>query len=108
MAEKACDSECATESSVFTGTGDCKVTFGATPEYPYDSRKDAECKISFLLDTAGVPFDVQPNCSEPEFNRSAERFAARMKYDLEDSRGNICFQQGVRQVYPIEYLLAGD
>ena len=103
MAQKTCDCAYMTESSAFTGTGDSKVTFGAKPEYPHDSHKEAECKISFLLDAAGVPFDIHPNCSEPEFNRSAERFAARMKYDLEDDSGHACFEQGVRQVYPIKY-----
>ncbi|MCA8901458.1 MAG: hypothetical protein KDA53_09425 [Hyphomonas sp.] len=109
-AQEDCGSACLAgfEPSLFV-FDDCGVTPGLVPEYPLHTTGEATCETSFLLDEEGAPYDIQADCSDARFVRSAERFASGLRYDVTNSAGNTCFVPGaIRQAYPIEYRLAED
>jgi len=110
LSQEDCDNACLVgyESSLFV-SDDCHVTPSQAPEYPLHTDGGASCETSFLLNEDGVPYDIQAECTDPAFARSAERFAAGLRYDVTNSAGNACFRPGAnRWGYPIEYRLAGD
>jgi len=110
VSQEDCDNACSVgyEASLVV-SDDCHVSLTRKPEYPLHVTGSASCETNFLLSENGVPYDIQAECTNPVFVRSAMRFASGLRYGVKNSAGNACFRPGVdRQVYPLEYRLSED
>ena len=91
----------------------CRLLEGAKPVYPGlpaggNSLGETTCIVSFTVNDDGKPFDIEANCENALFERSAARGVSHVQYRALNYDCKPCPQIGKRIEYPIEYRLSKD
>ncbi len=58
-------------------------------EYPFAALRsgiDGNCYVSFTIDAAGIPRDIQPNCDNPVFNEPVRAGVAATRLIVSDTQ----------------------
>lgn len=76
------------------------------PMYPVRAAErgiEGKCEVHFDVDNTGVPYNIDARCTDPVFEREAERAVSKAKYAPKIVNDMPVERKGV--VYPIQFRL---